>query len=91
MRLMECLRLRVKDVDFDYRQIMVRDGKGQKDRVVPLPDRLIDPLRAHLERVRALHEADVQAGRGEVYLPLACWPGWERPHRTSYGRPPCRA
>ncbi|MER2555309.1 MAG: integron integrase [Thauera sp.] len=71
MRLMECLRLRVKDVDFDYRQIMVRDGKGQKDRVVPLPDGLIDPLRAHLERVRALHEADVQAGRGEVYLPFA--------------------
>lgn len=71
MRLMECLRLRVKDVDFDYRQIVVRDGKGQKDRVVPLPDRLIDPLRAHLERVRALHEADVQAGHGEVYLPFA--------------------
>ena len=71
MRLMECLRLRVKDVDFEYRQILVRDGKGQKDRVVPLPDRLTDSLRAHLERVKALHEADVLAGYGEVYLPFA--------------------
>ena len=71
MRLMECLRLRVKDVDFEYRQILLRDGKGQKDRVVPLPDRLTDPLRAHLERVKALHEADVLAGYGEVYLTFA--------------------
>lgn len=65
------MRLRVKDVDFEYRQILVCDGKGQKDRVVPLPDRLTDSLRAHLERVKALHEADVLAGYGEVYLPFA--------------------
>ena len=65
------MRLRVKDVDFEYRQTLVRDGKGQKDRVVPLPDRLTDSLRAHLERVKALHEADVLAGYGEVYLPFA--------------------
>lgn len=65
------MRLRVKDVDFEYRHILVRDGKGQKDRVVPLPDRLTDSLRAHLERVKALHEADVLAGYGEVYLPFA--------------------
>jgi len=71
MRLMECLRLRVKDVDFAYRQIVVRDGKGQKDRVTPLPERLIEPLRAHLERAKALHEADLQQGNGEVFLPFA--------------------
>jgi len=71
LRLMECLRLRVKDVDFAYRQIVVRDGKGQKDRVTPLPDKLIEPLRAHLEQVRALHEADLSQGNGEVFLPSA--------------------
>ena len=71
MRLMECLRLRVKDVDFAYRQIVVRDGKGQKDRVTPLPDTLSEPLRAHLEQVRALHEADLRQGNGEVFLPSA--------------------
>jgi integron integrase len=71
MRLMECLRLRVKDVDFAYRQIVVRDGKGQKDRVTPLPDKLIEPLRAHLQKVKALHEADLSQGNGEVFLPFA--------------------
>jgi integron integrase len=71
MRLMECLRLRVKDVDFADCQIVVRDGKGQKDRVTPLPDTLSEPLRAHLEQVRALHEADLRQGHGEVFLPSA--------------------
>ena len=70
MRLMECLRLRVKDVDFAYRQIVVRDGKGQKDRVTPLPDKLIELLRAHLQKVKALHEADLSQGNGEVLLPV---------------------
>lgn len=71
MRLMECLRLRIKDVDFAYRQIVVRDGKGQKDRVTPLPDKLIEPLHAHLEQVQTLHEADLSQGNGEVFLPSA--------------------
>jgi integron integrase len=71
MRLMECLRLRVKDLDFDYKQILVRDGKGQKDRVVPLPESLAPVLVAHLERVKALHESDLQAGYGAVFLPFA--------------------
>jgi integron integrase len=71
MRLMECLRLRVKDLDFEYRQILVREGKGQKDRVVPLPEKLGEALQAHLERVKALHEKDLQGGYGEVYLPFA--------------------
>ncbi|MDR3682262.1 MAG: integron integrase [Geothrix sp.] len=71
MRLMEGLRLRVKDVEFERREILVRDGKGGKDRVTMLPDRLVAPLRAHLERVRALHERDLEEGFGEVYLPDA--------------------
>ncbi|WP_081593487.1 integron integrase [Thauera linaloolentis] len=69
MRLMECLRLRIKDVDFAYGQIVVRDGKGQKDRVVPLPQRLMEPLRQHLDKVRALHRDDLALGAGAVYLP----------------------
>jgi integron integrase len=71
LRLMECLRLRVKDVDFEYRQITVRDGKGAKDRVTMLPASLIASLQAHLERVKALHQADLAAGHGDVYLPFA--------------------
>ena len=71
LRLMECLRLRVKDVDFGYGQILVRDGKGAKDRVTMLPQAVIEPLTAHLERVRALHNRDLAAGYGEVWLPHA--------------------
>jgi integron integrase len=71
MRLMEGLRLRVKDVEFERREIIVREGKGNKDRVTMLPENLILPLRAHLEKVKALHERDLEAGLGEVYLPDA--------------------
>ena len=71
MRLMECVRLRVKDIDFHYKQIIVRDAKGQKDRVTMLPESLIDSLRNHLVRVKALHEQDLKAGYGRVYLPHA--------------------
>src|SRR5262245_3083401 len=71
LRLLECLRLRVKDVDFHYKQIVVRDAKGQKDRVTMLPNSLIDPLRTHLARVRQLHENDLREGFGHVYLPGA--------------------
>ncbi len=71
LRLMECLRLRVKDVDFAYRQILVRDGKGQKDRVTMLPHALVEPLKRQLEKVKVLHEEDLAEGFGEVYLPFA--------------------
>lgn len=71
LRLMECLRLRVKDVDFEYNQIVVRDGKGQKDRVTMLPASLEEPLKKHLSRIKVIHEADRQAGFGRVYLPYA--------------------
>ncbi len=71
MRLMECVRLRVKDVDFDNCQIVVRDGKGGKDRVTVLPQALHAPLREHLKRVHTLYEADREAKRPGVYLPHA--------------------
>ncbi|MBI3939031.1 MAG: integron integrase [Betaproteobacteria bacterium] len=71
LRLVECLRLRVKDIDFGYRQVLVRDGKGQKDRVTMLPGKLAEPLRRHLERVRRLHQRDLLGGYGEVHLPYA--------------------
>jgi integron integrase len=68
---MEALRLRVKDLDFEYRTITVRDGKGEKDRITILPDLLQDPLRHHLEQVRRLHQQDLAQGYGAVYLPEA--------------------
>jgi integron integrase len=71
MRLLEGLRLRVKDVDFDMRQITVRDGKGAKDRVTMLPAALVEPLRRHLAQVKILHEEDLAQGFGAVWLPDA--------------------
>ena len=86
LRLMECLRLRVKDVDFDQVHIIVRDGKGQKDRATILPASSAEPLRRQIEHVRAIHEADLRDGFGRVYLPHALaekyphadrQPGWQ--------------
>ena len=71
LRLMECVRLRVKDLDFDHRAIFVRDGKGAKDRVVTLPDELIPVLRRHLEAVCNIHRKDLADGFGAVFLPHA--------------------
>jgi len=71
LRLRECLKLRVKDVDFDYGQIIVRNGKGAKDRVTMLPAAVIEPLQQHLVRVRLLHDRDLAAGYGGVELPHA--------------------
>jgi len=71
LRLRECLTLRVKDVDFGYRQILIRDGKGGKDRVTMLPGPVVEPLQAHLVRVKVLHEQDIADGCGDVELPDA--------------------
>jgi integron integrase len=74
MRVMECVRLRVKDVDFARNQIMVRDGKGQKDRITMLPERFAAPLKEHLGRVKAIYEQDLAQGTADVYL----WPALAR-------------
>lgn len=71
LRLMECVRLRVKDVDFGYRCIIVRDGKGRKDRVVTLADGLIGHLREQVVAVQRRHERDLVSGYGSVWLPQA--------------------
>ncbi|MEJ8850559.1 integron integrase [Variovorax rhizosphaerae] len=71
MRLLECLRLRVKDIDFERREIIVREGKGNKDRVTVLPENLLGPLRDQLARTRQVHNKDLEAGFGDVYLPSA--------------------
>ena len=71
MRLMECVRLRVKDVDLERLEIVVRDGKGQKDRVTMLPQACLVALQSHLRRARSLHADDLQHGFGAVYLPFA--------------------
>jgi integron integrase len=86
MRLMECVRLRVLDVDFGYSQIMVRNGKGDKDRVVPLPNKYRPALQEQIRKVFALHADDVAQGVSGVYMPSALArkypnapfePGWQ--------------
>src|SRR6266545_4280173 len=71
LRLMEAVRLRVRDLSFERNEIMVREGKGTKDRVTMLPDAAKEFLQAHLQRARALHRADLQDGFGKVHLPFA--------------------
>jgi integron integrase len=71
LRAIECLRLRVKDLDFDMNQIIVRDGKGKKDRISILPEDIKDPLRKHFLIIKQIHENDISKGFGRVYLPYA--------------------
>ncbi len=71
LRVSECVRLRVKDVDFDFRQILVRNGKGRKDRSTPLPERLIPALRGQLEEARRSYDSDIADGFGEASMPEA--------------------
>jgi len=71
LRLQECLELRVKDIDFERSEIVVRRGKGQKDRRTVLPERVREPLVAHLDVVRRGHQRDLAAGFGRVVLPFA--------------------
>ncbi len=71
LRLMECLRLRVKDIDFEQNQIIIRDGKGMKDRGTMLPEQLKPLLAENLKRVKLQHDSDLKVGLGEVYLPFA--------------------
>ena len=87
LRILECCRLRVKDLDFARHQISVRDGKGEKDRVVPLPRRCEPALRLQLSDAKALHGRDLAAGHGRVWLPYAYaakWPGADREFGWQY-------
>ncbi len=69
LRLMEAVRLRIHDIDFGYQQIIVRAAKGNKERVVPLPVKVVEPLKAHLAMVKVMHEEDIDNGLGSVYMP----------------------
>jgi len=71
LRLLECLRLRVKDIDFSSKQITVKDGKGSKDRVTILPDSIIEKLKLNIKKVKIIHQEDLSDGYGSVYLPYA--------------------
>ncbi len=93
MRLMECVRLRIQDIDFGYRQIVVRNAKGAKDRVVPLPEVLAADIREHLKKVRETFQADVERGLGEVFLPESLarkYPSAPREWRWQYVFPSAR-
>ena len=80
---MECVRLRVKDVDFGYAQITVRDAKGGKDRVTMLPIHLAEPLQRHLVKVKAQHEQDLEDGYGCIHLPYALERKFPNAHRRN--------
>jgi integron integrase len=88
LRLMECMRLRVKDLDFGQRQILVRDAKGGKDRVTILPNSLIKPLRVQLATTEQLHEQDLADGYGAVYLPYALERRASTPEQSGAGKYP---
>lgn len=87
LRLMECIRLRVLDIDFDYQQILVREAKGKKDRVVPIPVKVFKILKNHIDEVEQLHKEDISDGFGTVYLPDALarkYPNAEKEFRWQY-------
>ena len=81
LRLMECVRLRVKDLDLPQLQIIVRDGKGAKDRVTMVPVSLAQPLRRHLQKIKMQHEEDSEIGFGTVHLPTALERKFPNAHR----------
>ena len=93
MRVMECVRLRIMDLDFDYRNIVVRMGKGAKDRSVPMPDKLRSQLKEQVKQVAAQHTQDLEAGFGSVFLPDALarkYPNADRELRWQYLFPATR-
>jgi len=93
LRLMECLRLRVKDIDFGYAQIRVCEGKGAKDRVTMLPVDLAQPLQRHLAKIKAQHEEDLESGFGAVHLPFGLerkWPNAAKEWSWQYVFPSSR-
>lgn len=87
MRLMECVRLRILDVDFDYQQILVREAKGKKDRVVPMPKKIAERLKTQIEMVKVLHQADIEQGYGTVFMSEALlrkYPSFEKDIKWQY-------
>jgi integron integrase len=93
LRLIECLRLRILDIDFAYQQITVRNAKGQRDRITPLPEVVVSDLKKQIERVKKIHNADLKKGFGTVYLPFALekkYPNASREFKWQYVFPASR-
>jgi len=93
LRILEACKLRILDLDFTMHQLLVRSGKGAKDRITMIPTSLIEPLRSHLELVRLQHQRDCEQGGGEVYLPFALdrkYPGAAREWKWQYAFPAAR-
>ncbi len=93
MRLMECMQLRVQDLDFSYHQIVVRNAKGQKNRVVPLPNRLEQLFKNQLDKAQKLHQEELSKGLDAVILPDALarkWPNAPKEQRWQYVFPSAR-
>ncbi|RKZ66114.1 MAG: integron integrase [Gammaproteobacteria bacterium] len=93
MRVIECVRLRILDLDFSYKQIIVRDAKGKKDRGVPIPDKLANDLQNQVLRVKSLHDEGLKAGFGSVFMPTALarkYPNAEKELRWQYLFPSSR-
>ena len=87
MRLMECVRLRILDIDFDYQQIIVREAKGKKDRVVPMPKKIAERLKKQIFDVQVLHQQDLEQGYGSVYMPEALlrkYPSFDKDIKWQY-------
>lgn len=82
LRLMECVRLRLADLDFGNHRLMVRDGKGAKDIVTMPPDKLIDPLKENCRRTKILYRKDLKAGCYNVYLPIALSRNYPHAHKA---------
>jgi integrase len=80
LRLMECLRLRVKDIDFENHSIIVYDGKGGDDRITMLPGSIVAPLREHLDQIKAIHQKDLSLGFGSAYIP----PGLDKKYPVAH-------
>ena len=93
LRIMECIRLRIKDIDTSRHTIIVRQGKGRKDRVTILPDNLIEPITVKIKEVTLLHQSDLAAGFGEVWMPDALakkYPAEAKSHHWQYLFPSIR-
>ncbi|MDL1968710.1 MAG: integron integrase [Deltaproteobacteria bacterium] len=82
LRIMECVRLRVKDIDFDYKQVIIRNGKGNVDRVTMLPNIITDNLKLHLEKVKLFHGRDLNEGFGAVFMPYALEKKYKNANRS---------
>lgn len=79
--IMECLRLRIKDIDFENQRILVYDGKGGDDRITMLPGAMVRPLREHLQEIKILHQKDLAAGFGSVYMPFGLERKYSHAHK----------